>query len=162
MTQFELDMMYCDDAVNALKAVINNLIYDNTDYRQVTLGNTIKVFYKRDMVMGLHKEVAFGTTMTVNRTMQINSHNYSCMLLEFKDSTGNDVYNIIPSSAYVEEQYFQDSLIVDPKFQRELLLVTKIVEYIKTTKFSSIEIYRDYLPILIADVKALWGESNDI
>lgn len=160
---FEKDMEYADLVVDAVSCIIDNSICSNHDYRTVELRDYFEFFKNTKWFGSFYEKNQFCITMSSCNMIQININDDVCKFINFANLLNDTPSSIIADpSEYTEEHYFQESLMLDAGKQLDLLLVSKLRNYLKTTKYVSIEIMRDYLPILISDVKALRVASNDI
>lgn len=161
MTQFEQDMNTANEFVEVLRFFMGDDIYKNPHYRldAEREGCLFIIKYQHQRVISLYKTRNFGVTMTTDNVLQVNADDDCGQLLEFIPFGSEDTCPI--PSVHSEEQYFQDSLIMEPDLQMELLLISKIRDYIKTTDFKAIEIVRTHLPMMISDMNKLQGLLHD-
>lgn len=165
MTSFEQDMIYVNSVIDVIKSSIDGLLLKNTKYsknesKNIPMCDYCQVKNYDEVCLIGFKNLQFGTSMIGRNKIQINRQDDTVRLLDYGTVVyGDDVYNLCTN--LTEEEHFQNSLVMHPKCQLELLLATKISEYLYHTPFPSLQIERYYLDELINDVKILKGVNND-
>lgn len=166
MTSLEQDMIYVNSVIDVIKSSIDGWLLKNTKYSMHDNNDEINHRWNYFQINN-YDEVCligfrnhhFGISMIGRNKIQINRQDDTVRLLDYFKGINGDVYNLCTN--LTEEEHFQNSLVMHPKCQLELLLATKISEYLYHTPIPSLQIERYCLDELINDVKILKGGNND-